>query len=362
MGVMAYLRGMQNDCSMFLSHVRRSRYLLVWIGLYLLFVLLQLQRFSWDDSLVSSLANILPMILLSVVVHYWLIPRFLRRHRLWLFYVLSLVVYMIVGVAATRADARLLKVYIERYPDHFQHIADGAVTVYIFNQLKYTFLLMASYVVTVISYLLKERSETEARNKEEHLQLELNYLKAQINPHFLFNSLNCIYSLAISQSEKTPDSILQLSEMLRYVIDDCQNDQVQLSKELHYIQNYIDFQSTRMEQRPDITLHQDVANAKVLIPPMIMQPLVENCFKHSHIDSDPQGFIHISVQQTGHRLAFIAENSVQPGHKEAAKERNGIGVSNVRKRLDGLYGSRYTMQETNLGDTYRVEMELTLDE
>jgi LytS/YehU family sensor histidine kinase len=150
--------------------------------------------------------------------------------------------------------------------------------------------------------------------------------------------------------------------MLRYVIDDCQNDQVQLSKELHYIQNYIDFQSTRMEQRPDITLHQDVANAKVLIPPMIMQPLVENCFKHSHIDSDPQGFIHISVQQTGHRLAFIAENSVQPGHKEAAKERNGIGVSNVRKRLDGLYGSRYTMQETNLGDTYRVEMELTLDE
>lgn len=354
---------MQREKTTLLGHIRRSKYLLVWIGLYLLFVLLQLQRFNFTDALISSLANILPMVLLSAVVHYGLIPRFLRRHRLWLFYILSLVVFIVIGVVATRADARLLEGYMARYPEQFIHIADGPATVFLFNQVKYTFLLMASYVVTVISHMLKEKSEAEARVKEEHLQLELNYLKAQINPHFLFNSLNCIYSLAVSQSERTPESILQLSEMLRYVIDDCQNDQVQLGKELHYIHNYIDFQKIRMERCPNITIEHDVANPKVLIPPMILQPLVENCFKHSHIDTDPQGYIRLRIHQVGRHLSFVAENSVQPGHATSVeRERTGIGVSNVRRRLDGLYGSRYQMTETDSGLSYRVEMSLDLDE
>jgi sensor histidine kinase YesM len=354
---------MQREKTTLLGHIRRSKYLLVWIGLYLLFVLLQLQRFNFTDALISSLANILPMVLLSAVVHYGLIPRFLRRHRLWLFYILSLVVFIVIGVVATRADARLLEGYMARYPEQFIHIADGPATVFLFNQVKYTFLLMAAYVVTVISHMLRERAEAEARVKEEHLQLELNYLKAQINPHFLFNSLNCIYSLAVSESERTPESIMQLSEMLRYVLDDCRNDQVTLDKELHYIHNYIDFQKIRMEHEPDITVEAHVANAKVLIPPMILQPLVENCFKHSHIDSDAEGFIHIRVEQQGRRLAFVAENSVQQGHAAPAeKTRTGIGVSNVRRRLDGIYGGDYRMEEFNAGTSYRVEMELKLKE
>jgi sensor histidine kinase YesM len=354
---------MQTANTTFLSHVRRLRYLLVWIGLYLLFVLLQLQRFDVVDSLISSLANIGPMVLLSAVVHYFLIPRFLRRHRLWLFYLLSLLLFALIQFGSVRADVRLLESYIRRYPEQFIHIGEDRASIYIFNQLKYTFLLMAAYVVTVISHMLRERAETDARNKEEHLQLELNYLKAQINPHFLFNSLNCIYSLAVSQSERTPESILQLSEMLRYVIDDCQNDQVQLGKELHYIHNYIDFQKIRMERCPNITIEHDVANPKVLIPPMILQPLVENCFKHSHIDTDPQGYIRLRIHQVGRHLSFVAENSVQPGHATSVeRERTGIGVSNVRRRLDGLYGSRYQMTETDSGLSYRVEMSLDLDE
>jgi sensor histidine kinase YesM len=353
---------MQREYSTLLGQIRRSRYLLVWIGLYWLFVLLQLQRFNFVDSLISSLANIGPMIALSAIVQYLLIPRFLRRHRLWLFYILSFCLFAVIQILSVRADARLLESYKQRYPELFVRFSDDPASFYIFNQLKYTFLLMASYVVTVISHLLQERAEAEARVKEEHLQLELNYLKAQINPHFLFNSLNCIYSLAVSGSERTPESILQLSEMLRYVIDDCRNDQVQLGKELHYIHNYIDFQSIRMERRPNITVDHDVANPQMLIPPMILQPLVENCFKHSHIESDPNGYIALHIRQSGRHLAFTAENSVQPGHAApSGRERTGIGVSNVRRRLEGLYGSGYRMEEFAEGNTYRVEMELELE-
>jgi LytS/YehU family sensor histidine kinase len=91
--------------------------------------------------------------------------------------------------------------------------------------------------------------------------------------------------------------------------------------------------------------------------------LVENCFKHSHIDTDPQGYIRLRIHQAGRHLSFVAENSVQPGHATSAeRERTGIGVSNVRRRLDGLYGGRYQMAETDGGLSYRVEMELDLDE
>jgi LytS/YehU family sensor histidine kinase len=91
--------------------------------------------------------------------------------------------------------------------------------------------------------------------------------------------------------------------------------------------------------------------------------LVENCFKHSHIDTDPNGFIRLYIRQVGYHLSFVAENSVQSGHDTSdERERTGIGVSNVRRRLEGLYAGRYRMKESDGGQTYRVEMELDLDE
>ncbi len=350
---------MQHTQTSFIHSVHRSRFILIWVGLYLLFVLFQLQRFSLIDSLLSNLATIVPMILMAVMVQYVYIPYFLQRHRLWLFYILGLLTVIAINFVSVRVDSHILMNLMPRYPEHFpQGMTEGILTLRVFIQLKYTFLVMATFVVVVVTHWVREQAAADARRKEEHLRSELRYLRAQINPHFLFNALNCIYSLSMCQSEKTPESIMQLSEMLRYVIDDCQNDHVVLSKELHYIRNYIDFQKIRMESAHDITFDCQITNPRQHIPPMIMQPLVENCFKHSGIESDPNAYIHISVEQKEQAIVFVAENSVQkrPGGGEPQK-RVGIGVQNVRRRL-GLYGAHSNMTETRGEGWYKVVMTL----
>lgn len=195
------------------------------------------------------------------------------------------------------------------------------------------------------------------RLKEEHLQTELKLLKSQINPHFLFNALNNVYSLSYMKSEKAPESILQLSAMLRYVIDDCKEETVTIQDELNYINNYISFQKLKSDGNQNITLHYEDSVLGLKIAPMLFIPFIENSFKYSLIESEKEAYIEINLAYQNEELQFSIINSLP---EKKVSSGNLMGIRNVKQRLEILYPHRHTLGISKKEKEYRVNLHIKL--
>ncbi len=200
----------------------------------------------------------------------------------------------------------------------------------------------------------KEKMRLSLRN--QNLQTEMKFLKSQINPHFLFNALNNIYSLSQSSSSKTPLLVLKLSSMLRFLLYESDEKKIALSKEINYIKDYIEFQKVKLEEAPNLQtdFQQD---SGLMIEPMLLFPFVENAFKHSNIDDPTKGWIRISLKTSGHKVLFKIANSKSAGPVSKGKE-GGIGVDNVRKRLSFLYAGSHHLSISETPDYYEVNLEI----
>lgn len=193
-----------------------------------------------------------------------------------------------------------------------------------------------------------ERARAEAEAKR--MEAELKNLKNQINPHFLLNTLNNIYALTAFDQEKAQQAILQLSQMLRYMLYENQTARVSLSKEVAFLESYIALMKLRIDQNVDVQIRIDIPqNEDVPVAPLIFISLVENAFKHG-ISSTGHSYIHISLKATAHQLVFICENSNFPKSKSNDKAPEGIGLSQVRQLLDISYPGRYTWHAGSVAD------------
>ena len=225
---------------------------------------------------------------------------------------------------------------------------------------------IAAYALVVIFYYQRKENEEKIISdqlKSEKLDMELRYLKSQINPHFLFNALNNIYSMVYTHDDNAADGVLKLSEMLRYVLVDCQAEIIPLSKEINYIENFIDFQMMRMGGERDVVLEQDIEKEDFMIVPMLLQPIIENCFKYSRLETHPEGYVHISIQQSGNNFCFVAENSVASNAMPfvgngGGEKKSGIGHKNVQQRLMLHYGENYNFDIEQDNGIYKVKIEL----
>ncbi len=202
----------------------------------------------------------------------------------------------------------------------------------------------------------KDQQEKQDLEREK-LQAELKYLKAQINPHFLFNTLNNLYALTLKKSDDAPEMVLKLSEIMRYMLHDSNERVVTLTAEINYLQNYIGLQQIRQLDRTDIrfTLNQE-PNGQ-LIAPLLLIPFIENSFKHGADGLQPS-WIHIDVKLEGTRLEFKVSNSkpVKP-HNTVS---HGIGLENVRSRLELLYPGKHKLTIDDAADYYLTELKLDL--
>jgi hypothetical protein len=179
--------------------------------------------------------------------------------------------------------------------------------------------------------------EKEAiRSEKEKLETELRFLKSQINPHFLFNALNNIYSLTIARAEEAPESVMQLSEILRYMVYDSNEDKVPLKNEITYIENYVNLKLLKDSRGMNVQLNIDKAGGELMIPPLLFISFVENAFKHSQIENLQKGYIRISLQTNGSNLTFSVTNSL-PTAAFTKDKLGGVGLANIKKRLDLLY-------------------------
>ncbi|MGL4292854.1 MAG: sensor histidine kinase [Bacteroidales bacterium] len=345
----------------FLQFISRHQYAMVWLAIYL-FLIASGSRFDWVVALISSTIAIAGMLSLDRFVRCVMIKKLLRPHRQVLYYVASLGFVTFWVWLAVNFEVFIFSTLIHHnlisFPDEVSrpHL--------IYPIFKMVVLFLGTYAITTISYLLSQTKEASKKNTllhNEKLDMELRYLKAQINPHFLFNALNNIYSLVYTNDENAAESILKLSEMLRYVTDECQTDKISISKEVKYLENFIDFQLMRMENHPNIEFVKEIRNPELKIPPMIFQPLVENCFKHSRLESNKNGFIRISLFQTDRELIFETENSQSACVFNKQTERGGIGVNNVQKRLELAYGKNFHFHIENNSHFYKTELVIKLE-
>ena len=220
-----------------------------------------------------------------------------------------------------------------------------------------------SVMLLMASFILKKTEQSQLVEKElkqlktHNFETELKFLRSQINPHFLFNSLNNIYSLSVTKSEKTPDMLVKLSSMLRYLIYECNVDKVSINKEIEYISNYIELQKLKDDQISNIRFKHNVND--VQISPMLLMPFVENAFKHSKIEDVDKGWINIFLKtQKSETLYFIVENSIPPV-PSTKDDTGGVGIVNVKKRLELLYPERHCINFFE--DSYQYKIELSID-
>ena len=220
-------------------------------------------------------------------------------------------------------------------------------------------LIVTAYLVfTTIIFLVMQYAEMLIANRDK-AQNELKALKAQINPHFLFNNLNTIYSLASKKDERTKDVILKLSDFLRYVLYDTTSESISLEKEVEIIRTYVELQKERVNPlitQVTLTLEGNFANTNII--PLLLLPLAENCFKHG-IGKEP-GKILIYIGFNGKQLLFTTENPIALREKTSEEENGGIGIRNVEKRLNLLYPERHSLHLEEKDGMYKVELKVDL--
>jgi LytS/YehU family sensor histidine kinase len=232
------------------------------------------------------------------------------------------------------------RTYFQLYIYHTASIVIGALAYYLF-----------------IAWFLQEKLRRELEN--EKLQAELSFLKLQVNPHFLFNALNNIYSLAvIENSARTSTSILMLSDMMRYMLYEKEDEEnkVSLEKEIRHINSYIDLERMRQTDPVFINFSIEGETGGKRIAPLLIFPLIENACKHGVL-TDPAKPVDISLKLTNEGIEFSIVNYVNTYFKDKT---GGIGLQNVRKRLDLLYGGNYKLDLQNTGERFIVYLKLPL--
>jgi MFS family permease len=223
------------------------------------------------------------------------------------------------------------------------------------NALAAISIMLLSLPVLLSQQWAKQHNQIISLEKEK-AQAELDLLKQQVNPHFLFNTLNNLYALSLYHSDKTPESILQLSDLMRYVIYNGNEEHVKLEDELKYIEDFMDLQQIRLRHKPEIKFEKNIEDPRLQVPPMLLIVFVENAFKHGIEPAMEPAFIHLKIDVKGKILYFRCVNSVEEGEKQVA----GIGLTNLAKRLGILYQGKYTLHTEAKNHTFNAELQIDL--
>ncbi len=203
-----------------------------------------------------------------------------------------------------------------------------------------------------------EQSRTLQQIKMEKLQAEINYLRAQVNPHFLFNVLNSLYSLTIKKSDLAPEVVLKLSEMMEYMLYESEETFVLLERELKYLENYLSLEKIRQGNHAEIFLHIEGKTDRKEIAPFILLPIVENAFKHGVSKLVNNAWLHIDIKIEDNMLYFKVENSRLNYHE--IEKHGGVGLSNLKQRLQLLYPLKHKLEIKEDYEKFMLELSIAL--
>ncbi|MDO5979175.1 sensor histidine kinase [Flavivirga spongiicola] len=300
---------------------------------------------GWD-----KFAFFLHYAFIAFVINYAFLPFFFYKKK---FVKLILALVFIFGYAYIIEEFVLEKIFYSG--DRGQHISN----------VFFTLLDIVPLVLIMVSFKLAWDASQKQREVEQ-LQLsvkesELRYLKSQINPHFLFNNLNNLYSYAMENSPKTPSIILELSSVLRYMLYNCKEDFVPLSEEVIHLKHFTALNELQIENRGVVKFSASEIPDNYIIAPLILLMFIENAFKHSTASQSDNILIDININVSNNgTLSFTCLNSFLPNSNNQSLSK-GIGLQNVKKRLELMYPEKYKLDIKDFNNTYTVCLVLQLE-
>ncbi len=297
-----------------------------------------------------QVAFFLTYILAAAVIGYWLMPQFLYHKKYWAFFGYVIVVITVVILLEELVLEQIFFAGTKRakgFPGVFYSLLD---------------------VLPIITILCGFKFGWDALQKQQQIDVlkstvqesELQFLRSQINPHFLFNNLNNLYSHALEGSHKTPEIILELSGLLRYMLYECKEKFVSLEKEVEQLNNFIKLSNMQIENRGAVVFDAQGINKGYKIAPLILIVFIENAFKHSQSWQTENIKITIEIQMKGNILLFNCANNYGYAHGLDTVA-NGIGLKNVQKRLQLIYPGKHHLQIQEDQNKYQVSLSLELE-
>lgn len=335
---------------------RLLRHSLFWLVIFATYI--PVGMLDGDSIPVILLMNTcihIPQMLAAYFFAYLVIPRFVFRKR----YALAI----LLGIAALYLFpmlARLLTVHVGeelvRKRPFLQESVYEIMTDFgklIFNYVPVVYIV--SFQFLFVKYFLeyKRSIEREMRLSKQKTEAELRTLKAQLHPHFLFNTLNNIYSLSLDQSPKTPVAIGKLSEMLDYVLYQCNEPKVRLSGEVNLLANYIALETLRYDDRLEVNFNADISR-EIELPPLVLLSLVENAFKHGAGEDSGSPKIWIDIQSHADGFKAVIANTISAGY--SVNTHGGIGLANIRQQLELVYAEDHTLEIAVLAKKFEVTL------
>ncbi len=331
----------------------KLHHLLFWLLVAGIWFFLRVDDYSSPvKAFYVTMIKVIDLALMIYITNYLLIPQLLYKKG----YVWFTLVFVVMVLSSSVWKMSIIGHYINN-PALYDWSTDVKRRIYD-NVIPHFFLVIAGAAVKLLfDYSkLQQRMAQTAREKAE---AELNFLKSQINPHFLFNSLNSVYFLIHKDNTEARESLHKFSEMLRYQLYEMNGDKIPIEKEIHYLKDYVYLQQLRKDEKYSVQFHCDTAVKDFFIEPLLLVPFVENAFKHISHHNDRVNFIRMDMQRSNGVFSFSVENSKENGRQTEEKS-GGIGLVNVRRRLELLYPGKYELKVDETSDKYWVHLNLQL--
>jgi two-component system LytT family sensor kinase len=279
---------------------------------------------------------------------YWIIPIFLFKKKYLLFVILAILHAILFGFFIS-----LVLYFITGYKD--------LATMFFFRPIVLNYQIPATAAAIYLfkrMYLIQQHS---LNLEKEKLEAELKFLKSQIHPHFLFNTLNNLYALTLKKSDKAPEMVIQLSNLLEYTLYSGKESEVGLNEELKQIRGYIDLEKLRFGNRLNINTEIDGNIDGLMIAPLLLLPFVENSFKHGASTDLKSPFIEIKADVKENKLRFSISNSTGSESSKNEGYKEGIGLKNVKRRLELLYPRKHSLEINQKQNIFNVNLTLELN-
>lgn len=333
---------------------RRYFYTAYWVMVTLIFLYDRtylIQKAGLPNFFICALVRVSLLIALAWANLHWLIPRYLLRGRYWSYFLLVLL--LLVGYLVVQS---LYDFYL------FGYVLGPGRNRRLYPSLIYNFTHTSLYLLLTIA--LKFSMDWYEQKKQlqeiqlEKLQAELNFLRSQVNPHFLFNALNNLYALTLKKSDDAPAIVLKLAELMEYMLYESDEVLVPLEKEIRYLHNYLELEKIRHGHHTDIhfTVNGHVEHCR--IPPFLLFPLVENAFKHGVSGAGENAWLFITINVTNALEVTIANNK-HNGQRQL--HTGGIGLPNLKKRMELLYPNKHLLEITDEASKYQVHLKIMQD-
>ena len=332
------------------QRLRILYHVLFWIVLYILDVVIF--GFGYEDFdrfVLLALAEVPPQVLLAYTVMYWIIPQYVARKRLFeslLFLVIAFIVCGFIG--------HLLFLSFSIYPDD---VTAWSVPK-IFLRGFYSFLHASIAIAIKLVKLWYENQRRVSEMEKNKLESELKMLKDQINPHFMFNTLNNLYGLIGKNPIHAQESVLGLSRILHYMLHESNHERIRLQQEIRCIQDYIELEKLRYPGNLSISLNIQDKIDDLSIAPLTIFPFIENSFKHGASEMINDAWINIDFSTFKNSFVFKIENSKGPKFMHGVA--HGLGLNNVKRRLELIYGTDHTLQVIDSEESFLVVLKIAL--